>query len=102
MTDLNIYSVVVARIEYMRWKPSWIDIVRFYEIDSDKVKIKIIGHLSGRDVDRLKVFYQIGIYIKGGAFYEKEVISGIVSGYVSILTCCVFIKRWFKWEVLWC
>ena len=38
MTDLNIYSVVVARIEYMRWKPSWIDIVRFYEIDSDKSK----------------------------------------------------------------
>ena len=106
MTDLNIYSVVVARIEYadgtgskvrpalvvsvgdevvktfritsqyqfksdvikakyfkiVDWyktglrKPSWIDTVRFYEIDSDKVKIKIIGHLSERDIDRLKVF----------------------------------------------
>lgn len=106
MTDLNIYSIVVARIEYadgtgskvrpalvvsvgdevvktfritsqyqfksdvikakyfeiIDWykaglrKPSWIDTVRFYEIDSDKVKIKIIGRLSERDIDRLKVF----------------------------------------------
>ncbi|HEL0663261.1 hypothetical protein KUF89_01885 [Streptococcus equi subsp. zooepidemicus] len=37
-------------------RPSWIDTVRYYEIDNNQHKFDIIGHLSERDKERFKLF----------------------------------------------
>lgn len=36
-------------------KPSWIDTVRYYEIDN-KYEFTVLGHLTERDIERFKVF----------------------------------------------
>lgn len=106
MADIDIYSVLVTRIEYsdksgskirpavvvkfndevirtfritskyenksdyiksqyleiIDWfkaglrRPSWIDMVQLYDIDNDGFNIKVIGKLSGRDINRLKEY----------------------------------------------
>lgn len=37
-------------------KPSWIDTVRYYDLENDGQRITIIGKLSDRDIFRLKEF----------------------------------------------
>ncbi|KXT83324.1 hypothetical protein STRDD11_01563 [Streptococcus sp. DD11] len=37
-------------------KPSWIDTVRYYELNKAQIKFTIIGKLSQRDIERFKIF----------------------------------------------
>ncbi|MGT2807574.1 hypothetical protein DIX60_06215 [Streptococcus iniae] len=37
---------------------SWIDTIKYYDLDKDSFNINIIGKLSDRDIDRLKEFLQ--------------------------------------------
>lgn len=37
-------------------KPSWIDTVQYYDLENEGVRIKIIGKLTDRDIERLIEF----------------------------------------------
>ncbi|MEY8463737.1 hypothetical protein [Streptococcus merionis] len=37
-------------------KPSWIDTIKYYDIQDNGFNIKVIGRLSQRDLERLKKF----------------------------------------------
>lgn len=50
------YLEIIDWSEAKLKKPSWIDTVRYYDIENGGYRIKILGKLSNRDIARLKEF----------------------------------------------